>query len=160
MAGPLRIFSSVLDKILGRALRSSEGSKEALSIATGVPALGLDALASTAYGPEAALAILTPLGVAGLHFMPGVTLGVLALLVTLYMSYRQTAAAYPDGGGAYIVAKDNLGIRAAVIAGASLMLDYMLNVAVGISAGSARWYRPCRRCSGIRCCCACWCSSR
>jgi amino acid transporter len=135
MPDPLRPFSNLCDKILGRALRSSEGSKEALTVLTGVPVLGLDALASTAYGPEAALAILAPLGIAGLHYMPMVTLGVLALLTTLYMSYRQTAAAYPDGGGAYNVAKDNLGIRAAVIAGASLMLDYILNVAVGVSAG-------------------------
>jgi amino acid transporter len=76
-----------------------------------------------------------PLGMTGLHNMPMVALGILALLATLYMSYRQTAAAYPDGGGAYIVAKDNLGIRAGVVAGTALMLDYVLNVAVGISAG-------------------------
>jgi len=135
MSDTLRSFSALLDKILGKPLRSSDESREALTIVTGVPALGLDALASTAYGPEAALAILAPLGVAGLGYMPGITLGILALLVTLYLSYRQTAAEYPDGGGAYIVAKANLGLRAAVIAGASLMLDYMLNVAVGISAG-------------------------
>ena len=131
----LGTVSSLFDKILGRPLRNSEASREALTVVTGVPALGLDALASTAYGPEAALAMLAPLGVAGLHYMPGITLAILALLTTLYLSYRQTAAAYPGGGGAYIVAKDNLGIRAAVIAGASLMLDYILNVAVGISAG-------------------------
>src|SRR5437867_11703596 len=61
----------------------------------------------------------------------------LALLVMLYVSYRQTIAAYPDGGGAYIVAKDNLGARAGLLAAAALLLDYMLNVAVGISAGIA-----------------------
>jgi amino acid transporter len=127
--------SSLLDKILGRPLKSSEASKEKLSVAIGVPVLGLDALASTAYGPEAALTILVPLGMTGLHYMPTVALGILALLATLYMSYRQTAAAYPGGGGAYIVAKDNLGIRAGVVAGTALMLDYVLNVAVGISAG-------------------------
>ncbi len=126
---------SLLDKILGRPLRSTEAKKEELTVATGVPVLGLDALASTAYGPEAALTILVSLGTIGLHYMPMITLGILALLVTLYPSYRQTAAAYPDGGGAYIVAKDNLGLRVGVIAGRALMLDYMLNVAVGISAG-------------------------
>ena len=125
----------ILDKILGRPLKASEEGKEKLSIWTGVPVLGLDALASTAYGPEAALTILIPLGVAGLHQMLPITLGILALLATLYLSYRQTAAAYPDGGGAYIVAKDNLGIQAGVVAGTALLLDYMLNVAVGISAG-------------------------
>src|SRR6266536_5032436 len=67
--------------------------------------------------------------------MPMITLALLASLVTLYFSYRQTAAAYPSGGGAYAVAKDNLGVRAGVMAGTALLLDYMLNVAVGISAG-------------------------
>ena len=126
---------SLLDKLLGRPLKSSETKKEELGVATGVPVLGLDALASTAYGPEAALTILVPLGMTGLHYMPMVTIGILALLATLYMSYRQTAAAYPGGGGAYIVAKDNLGMGAGVAAGTALLLDYMLNVAVGISAG-------------------------
>jgi amino acid transporter len=129
------MMSSLLDKILGRPLKSSERKKEELTVATGVPVLGLDALASTAYGPEAALTILVSLGVAGLHYMPMITLGILALLAALYFSYRQTAAAYPAGGGAYIVAKDNLGMRVGVVAGTALMLDYMLNVAVGISAG-------------------------
>src|SRR5438034_287184 len=103
------MMSSLLDKILGRPLKSSERKKEELTVATGVPVLGLDALASTAYGPEAALTILMPLGVAGLRYMPMIMLAILALLATLYFSYRQTAAAYPSGGGAYIVAKDNLG---------------------------------------------------
>ncbi len=125
---------ALLDKILGRPLKSSERKKEELTAATGVPVLGLDALASTAYGPEAALVILMSLGMAGLRYMPMITLGILVLLAALYFSYRQTAAAYPNGG-AYIVAKDNLGMRAGVIAGAALLLDYMLNVAVGISAG-------------------------
>src|SRR5437764_12827708 len=129
------MMSSLLDKILGRPLKSSEAKKEELTVATGVPVLGLDALASTAYGPEAALTILVSLGTIGLHYMPMITLGILALLVTLYLSYRQTAAAYPGGGGAYIVAKDNLGVRAGVVAGTALLLDYILNVAVGISAG-------------------------
>src|SRR5919198_1486854 len=128
---------SVLDVILGQPLKSSERSKEALTVVTGVPVLGLDAFASSAYGPEAALTILVPLGVAGLHFIPYITFAILILLSSLYFSYRQTQAEYPGGGGAYIVAKDNLGARAGVIAGVALMLDYMLNVAVGISAGVA-----------------------
>jgi amino acid transporter len=125
----------LLDKILGRPLKSSEAKKQELTVVTGVPVLGLDALASTAYGPEAALMILVSLSVGGLRSMPIITLGILVLLAALYFSYRQTAAAYPDGGGAYIVAKDNLGMRAGVIAGTALLLDYILNVAVGISAG-------------------------
>jgi amino acid transporter len=126
---------SLLDKILGRPLKASEASKERLTIGTGVAMLGLDALASTAYGPEAAAAILLPLGLVGLRYLPLITVAVLALLTTLYMSYRQTIAAYPGGGGAYIVAKDNLGIQAGVVAGTALLLDYLLNVAVGIAAG-------------------------
>jgi amino acid transporter len=126
---------SLLDKILGRPLASSEEAKEALSVATGVPVLGLDALASTAYGPEAALTILVPLGVLGLRYLPIIILAIVVKLATLYLSYRQTIAAYPNGGGAYIVAKDNLGIRAGVWAAVALLLDYLLNVAVGISAG-------------------------
>ncbi len=126
---------SLLDKMLGRPLRSSEESKETLTVATGVPVLGLDALASTGYGPEAALTILLPLGLLGLRYLLFIVLAIVLKLATLYMSYRQTAAAYPGGGGAYIVAKDNLGIHAGVWAAVSLLLDYLLNVAVGISAG-------------------------
>ena len=126
---------ALLNKILGRPLKASEAEKEQLTVATGVPVLGLDALASTAYGPEAALTILASLGLAGLHYMPMITFGILVLLSALYFSYRQTAAAYPNGGGAYIVAKDNLGFHPGVIAGTALLLDYVLNVAVGISAG-------------------------
>jgi amino acid transporter len=128
---------SLLDKILGRPLASSEREKEELGVLTGVPVLGLDALSSTAYGPEAALTILIPLGVAGLRYLPMITFAILALLVMLYVSYRQTIAAYPSGGGAYIVAKENLGTRMGLLGAASLLLDYTLNVAVGISAGIA-----------------------
>lgn len=126
---------SLLDKILGRPLPTAAGKKEALSILTGVPALGLDTFASTAYGPEAALMILLPLGVAGLHYFFYIILFIVATLITLYLSYQQTAAAYPTGGGAYVVAGDNLGMNAGVWAAIALLLDYLLNVAVGISAG-------------------------
>ena len=102
-----------------------------------MPVLGLDALASVAYGPEAALTILVPAGLVGLRFMPLITVSILILLTILYVSYRQTIAAYPNGGGAYVVAKENLGARFGLVAGAALLLDYMLNVAVGISAGVA-----------------------
>jgi len=104
---------------------------------TGVPVLGLDALSSVAYGPEAALTILIPAGLVGLSFMPLIMVSIVVLLAILYFSYRQTIAAYPNGGGAYIVSKENLGARLGLVAGAALLLDYMLNVAVGISAGVA-----------------------
>ncbi len=126
---------SLLGKILGRRLASWEGENQRLSLLTGVPVLGLDALASTGYGPEAALTILLPLGVMGLSYFPIIILAIVFNLSTLYLSYRQTIAAYPDGGGAYIVAKDNLGIHAGLCAGVALVLDYLLNVAVGIAAG-------------------------
>jgi len=129
--------SSLFDKIFGRALKSSERRKQELSVVTGVPVLGLDALSSVAYGPEAALTILVPAGLVGLRFMPMITVSIVVLLAILYFSYRQTIAAYPNGGGAYIVSKQNLGARLGLVAGAALLLDYMLNVAVGISAGVA-----------------------
>jgi amino acid transporter len=126
---------SLLDKILGRPLALSERAKESLSIWTGVPVLGLDALASTGYGPEAALTILVPLGLAGLQYFPIIAVIILIEATTLYLSYRQTAAAYPGGGGAYIVASDNLGTKPGVLSAVMLLLDYLLNVCVGISAG-------------------------
>lgn len=126
---------SLLSIIFGRPLASSEGKKEKLGVLTAVPVLGLDALASTGYGPEAALIILLPLGSQGLHDYPFVNLAIIALLAALFLSYRQIAAAYPNGGGAYIVAKDNLGITAGTWAAVALLLDYLLNVVVGVSAG-------------------------
>ncbi|MFT4058356.1 MAG: APC family permease [Legionella sp.] len=126
---------SLLNTILGKPLALRATKKQELSVMTGVPALGLDALASTAYGPEAALTILLPLGVAGLSYAFPIAIMVVIVLMSLYFSYRQTAAAYPDGGGAYIVASDNLGQKYGLWAAISLILDYLLNVAVGISAG-------------------------
>ena len=97
--------------------------------------LGLDALASAAYGPEAALTLLIPLGLAGVAHIGPISTLIIALLVIVYFSYRQTIAAYPLGGGSYTVAKENLGTTAGLLAAAALMLDYVLTVAVGISAG-------------------------
>ena len=96
---------------------------------------GLDALSSAGYGPEAALTILVPLGIAGAGFGVPITAAVSAILVMVYFSYRQTIAAYPQGAGSYTVAKDNLGRATGLWAAVALMVDYTLNVAVGISAG-------------------------
>jgi amino acid transporter len=125
---------SLRDTILGRRLASSEKEQEKLTVITGVPVLGLDTLASTGYGPEAALTILVT-SIAGLRYFPLIIFAVLIELTTLYFSYNQTAAAYPNGGGAYVVAKDNLGTRPALWAATALLLDYLLAAAVGISAG-------------------------
>jgi amino acid transporter len=126
---------SLIDSVLGRRLRTSDEGDQRVGPLTGVAVLGLDALASAAYGPEALLTVLVVLGAAGLNYvlpLSGVIVGLLALV---FLSYRQTIAAYPNGGGSYTVAKTNLGVRAGLIAAAALMLDYVLVVAVGISAG-------------------------
>lgn len=128
-------MSSLADKLVGRPLASSRASEEKIGIWAGIPILGLDGLSSSAYGPEAALTLLVPLGAAGLVYIGPITLLILVLLLLLYLSYRQTIAAYPAGGGSYTVARENLGTRAGLLAAASLMIDYILNVAVGISAG-------------------------
>ena len=126
---------ALLDYILGRPLASSEDQEERIGPFAGVSVFGLDALSSAAYGPEAALTILIPLGVAGVGLGIPITVAVSAILVIVYFSYRQTIAAYPDGAGSYIVAKRNLGKHAGLGAAVALMADYTLNVAVGISAG-------------------------
>jgi amino acid transporter len=103
----------------------------------GIPAMGLDALSSAAYGPEAALTILLPLGATGLTQIVPITVAVLVLLFILFFSYWQTIEAYPTNGGSYTVASENLGAPVGLLAGTALMVDYILNVAVGISAGIA-----------------------
>src|SRR5438045_1150563 len=128
---------TVMNLILGRPLASSEQEEVKIGVVAGVPAMGLDGLTSSAYGPEAALTVLLPLGAAGLGYIGPITLVILALLGILYFSYRQTIAAYPVNGGSYTVAKENLGTWAGLLAAAALMIDYTLNVAVGISAGVA-----------------------
>jgi amino acid transporter len=121
--------------LTGRPIANREAEDHKLGVFAGVPAMGLDGLGSAAYGPEAALTILAAAGSAGLGAMVPITWIILLLLAMLTFSYRQTIAAYPGNGGSYVVAKENLGIPAGLLAAAALMVDYMLNVAVGISAG-------------------------
>lgn len=128
---------SLLSVILGRPLASSEQEEVKVGVLAGVPAMGLDGLTSSAYGPEAALTILIPMGAAGLNYIGPITLVILTLLGILYFSYRQTILAYPANGGSYTVARENLGTWAGLLAASALMIDYILNVAVGISAGVA-----------------------
>jgi amino acid transporter len=108
-----------------------------LSVTGGLAALSLDAMASVAYGPEAIVIVLAFAGGAGLGYTLPVTLAIAGLLGVLTLSYRQVIAAFPEGGGAYGVAKTYLGRRASLVAGASLVVDYVLNVAVSIAAGVA-----------------------
>jgi amino acid transporter len=126
---------SFLDRVLGRPLSTDEAEQQQIGPAAGIPVLGLDALSSAAYGPEAALTLLLPLGVAGLRFAAPIVALIVTILLVVYFSYRQTIEVYPGGGGSYTVARENLGPRSALLAGAALALDYVLNVAVGISAG-------------------------
>ena len=125
---------SILDILFGPPLLDAD-KKERVSPATGIPVFGLDALSSAAYGPEAALTILLVLGSAGIGYILPITFTIIVLLGIVYFSYRQTIAAYPSGGGSYTVASANLGRRLGLVAGAALLVDYILNVAVGISAG-------------------------
>ncbi len=126
---------SVIDFCFGRPLRSSEERAERLGAAAGIPVFGLDALSSAAYGPEAALALLIPLGAAGISYILPITISIVILLLIVYFSYRQTIEAYPQGGGSYTVAGQNLGPFAGLLAATALMIDYVLTAAVGISAG-------------------------
>ncbi len=124
-----------IDVLLGRPLATSEERAEHIGVAAGIPIFGLDALTSAAYGPEQALYLLIPLGLYGVHYLLPIIVSILILLVIVFFSYRQTIAAYPNGGGSYTVATENLGTRAGLVAAAALMIDYILTAAVGISAG-------------------------
>ena len=127
---------SLTDTIIGKPLATSEEEHSArIGIAAGIPIFGLDALTSAAYGPEAAMTLLIPLGVYGLHYIVPIITAVLILLSIVFFSYLQTIAAYPNGGGSYTVAMENLGTGPALLAAAALMIDYILTAAVGVSAG-------------------------
>jgi amino acid transporter len=120
---------------MGKPLATSEERAEHIGPINGIPIFGLDALSSAAYGPEAALTLLIPLGLAGIAYIVPVSLAIIGLLIVVYFSYCQTIEAYPNGGGSYTVASENLGANAGLLAAAALMIDYILNSAVGISAG-------------------------
>ena len=121
--------------LFGRPLRAEEDKVEEIGPLSGVPVLGLDALASAAYGPEAALTVLLPLGILAPNYIGPILALIIVVLAAVCISYRQTIPAYPQGGGSFTVAKDNLGRIAGLLAASALCLDYVLNVAVAISAG-------------------------
>ena len=131
----MALSSSVLNLLFGRPLATSEERAEHIGPLAGIPVFGLDALSSAAYGPEAALTLLIPLGLVGVRYIVPVSAAIIALLIVVYFSYRQTIDAYPKGGGSYTVASQNLGEGAGLLAAAALMIDYILTAAVGISAG-------------------------
>jgi amino acid transporter len=126
---------SFVDILLGKPLATSDERAEQIGPVAGIPIFGLDALSSAAYGPEAALTLLIPLGAAGVAYIVPMSASIIVLLAIVYFSYRQTIAAYPGGGGSYTVASENLGTYPGILAAAALMIDYVLTAAVGISAG-------------------------
>jgi amino acid transporter len=125
----------ILNVFMGRPLANWEEQGEQIGPSAGIPIFGLDALSSAAYGPEAALTLLIPLGLIGVHYIVPVVGAIVVLLIIVYFSYSQTIEAYPQGGGSYTVASENLGDGVGLLAAAALMIDYVLTAAVGISAG-------------------------
>ncbi|HEV3206296.1 MAG TPA: APC family permease [Terriglobales bacterium] len=126
---------NVLDLVVGKPIKTTDERAEQIGPAQGIPIFGLDGLSSAAYGPEAALSLLIPLGLLGVRYIVPISAAIITLLVIVYFSYRQTIAAYPSGGGSYTVARFNLGAPAGLLAAAALLADYILTAAVGISAG-------------------------
>lgn len=135
MAAELKRF------IIGRALRTEQAAHERLTKKTALAVFSSDALSSTAYATEEILLVLAVAAAAtqgqSFYYVLPVSVGIAALLAIVAISYRQTIHAYPSGGGAYIVAKENLGTTPGLIAGASLLVDYVLTVSVSIAAGVA-----------------------
>jgi amino acid transporter len=130
---------SLLKRLLvGRPLATSEAREQRLRKLVALPIFSADAIASSAFATEEILHVLVPVvGMVALSYLVPISLVVVVLLVIVVSSYRQTIFAYPTGGGSYIVSRDNLGTNASLVAGASLLVDYVLTVAVSIAAGTA-----------------------
>src|ERR1700689_510241 len=126
---------NLLDVVVGKPIKTSDERAEQIGPLKGIPIFGLDALSSAAYGPEAALSLLIPLGLLGVRYIVPISVAIITLLIIVYFSYLQTIAAYPSGGGSYTVARFNLGASASLLSAAALLTDYILTAAVGISAG-------------------------
>jgi len=123
--------------LLGTPIPSTLEKHERLGRATGLAVFASDALSSSAYATEEILLILAAAGTAALHTSVPIALGIAALIAIVVSSYRQTIQAYPRGGGAYIVTRENLGRYPSLVAGASLLTDYILTVSVSVAAGIA-----------------------
>ncbi|WP_075982729.1 APC family permease [Bacillus massilinigeriensis] len=130
------MLSAIKRLLIGRPLKSEELGEQKLSKTKALAILSSDALSSVAYGPEQILLVLITISAAAFWYTLPIAVAVLILLVALILSYRQIIFAYPQGGGAYIVSKENLGVNPGLIAGGSLLVDYILTVAVSISAGT------------------------
>lgn len=123
--------------LLGKPIPTAREHHERLSLFLGLPIFASDALSSAAYATESIVSILILAGIAAVSLQPGITLAICLLYLVVVISYQQTIKAYPSGGGAYLVAADNLGERPAVIAASALLIDYILTVAVSVAAGVA-----------------------
>ena len=123
--------------IVGAPIPSHLAHRERFSRVTGLAVLSSDPLSSVAYATEEILLVLILAGTAALAWSIPVSLAILFLVIVLTISYRQIIYEYPEGGGAYIVARSNLGEMPALIAAAALMIDYVLTVAVSVAAGVA-----------------------
>jgi amino acid transporter len=131
-------YSTLKRVLVGRPLATSASAHERVSRAVGLAIFSSDAVASSAFATQEILHVLVPVaGMAAIGYLTPMSLLVVALLAIVVFSYRQTIHAYPNGGGSYIVSKDNLGILPGLVAGASLLVDYTLTVAVSIAAGTA-----------------------
>lgn len=132
------MFKQFLRWIFGKSLETDRLGDEKFNVFWGMPVLSSDAISSVAYAVEEMLYVLMPVvGIASFIWMPKIAITIILLLLILTFSYRHVVDAYPNGGGAYIVAKENLGPLYGLIAGASLSVDYTLTVAVSICAGTA-----------------------
>lgn len=130
-----RVMTGIKRALIGRPIASEHASHERLTKVKALAVLSSDALSSVAYGTEASLGVLVVAGAAAFNWILPISWLILGLLALVAISYRQTIYAYPNGGGSYIVAHENLGVLPGLIAAASLLVDYVLTVSVSISAG-------------------------
>ncbi|MEH7123712.1 APC family permease [Bacillus sp. JJ1773] len=130
------MISFIKRLLIGRPLKSNELGEQKLNKTKALAILSSDALSSVAYGPEQILIVLVTVGAVAFWYSIPIAVGVLILLTALILSYRQIIFSYPHGGGAYVVSKSNLGVNPGLIAGGSLLVDYILTVAVSVSAGT------------------------
>src|SRR5688572_4439633 len=121
--------------LVGRPLPSADAPHQAIGKTVGLAVFASDALSSTAYATQEILIVLAVAGAAALHYVFPISVAIVVLLAIVTISYEQTIHAYPGGGGAYIVARDNLGELPAQVAGAALLTDYVLTVSVSVSSG-------------------------
>ena len=132
------MYATLKRLVVGTPLASSDEHHTRLSKSVALPVFASDAISSTAYATQEILIVLIPaVGLAALNYLVPLGVVVCILLAIVITSYRQTVMAYPQGGGTYIVSRENLGPRIALVAGASILTDYVLTVAVSVSAGVA-----------------------